>query len=72
MQIYVDPKYPTVALDAVRWQLSMLSCLLSQGGKDGIDLDDEALAGMCDLLRALANAVAEVGELAAPGDRRAA
>ena len=72
MQIYVDPKYPTQALDSVQWQLRMLSCLLSQGGKSGIDLDEEALAGMCELLRALGETVDEVGRLAGDALRRKA
>jgi hypothetical protein len=72
MQIYVDPKHPTHALDSVRWQLKMLICLLSQDCKGSMFLDDEALVGMCELLHTLANTVTEVGELAAPANRRAA
>lgn len=72
MQIYVDPKYPTHALDSVQWQLRMLSCLLSQGGKSGIDLDEAALTGMCELLRTLGETVDEVGRLAGDALRRKA
>ena len=72
MQIYVDPQYPTQALDAVRWQLKMLRCLLAQGGKDGVDLDEEAAAGLCELLSAMAECVTEVAEIAGNQTRRAA
>jgi hypothetical protein len=72
MQIYVDPHYPTQALDSVRWQLKMLACFLSQGTKEGIDLTDEALAGICELLHACAEAVTEVGDLAGRASNRKA
>jgi len=72
MQIYVDPQYPCQALDSVHWQLKMLTCLLSQGTEKGIDLDDGALAGICELLRAQAEAVLEVGEIAGALERRRA
>ena len=63
MQIYVDPAHPAEALEHVQCQMKMLTCLLSQGGKEGIDLDDESLTGMCELLRACSGAVAEVAEM---------
>lgn len=66
MQIYVDPSYPTQALDDVQMQLKMLRCLLSQGGDKGLDLDDEALSGMCALLTACAEAIQEAAELTRP------
>ena len=72
MQIYVDPKYPTQALDSVCWQLKMLRCLLSQDSKNGIDLDEDALAGMCELLNAMADCVTEVGQMAGAMGRKAA
>jgi len=57
LQFVVDPKNPLEGLEDCAVQLDMLTDLLCQGERGGVDLGEMASAGLADLLRAMSKAV---------------
>jgi hypothetical protein len=57
LQFVVDPHNPLEALEDCGVQLDMLTDLLCQGERGGVDLSDMGAAGITDLLRAVSRAV---------------